>query len=71
MPEEMNEFDLYLGPDEVRALSYAVNEAIRMWPGSPARPAEEQVVLQKLKMSLFAMSMELVIEERSEGEGPR
>ena len=67
----MNEFDLYLGPDEVRALSYAINEAIRMWPGSPARPAEEQVVLQKLKMSLFAMSMELVIEERSEGEGPR
>ncbi len=71
MSEKMNEFDLYLGPDEVRALSYAVNEAIRMWPGSPARPAEEQVVLQKLKMSLFAMSMELVIEERSEGEGPR
>ena len=67
----MNEFDLYLGPDEIRALSYAINEAIRMWPGSPARPAEEQVVLQKLKMSLFAMSMELVIEKRSEGEGPR
>ena len=67
----MNEFDLYLGPDDVRALSYAVNEAIRMWPGSPARPAEEQIVQQKLKMSLFAMSMELVIEERSEGEGPR
>ncbi len=67
----MNEFDLYLGPDDVRALSYAVNEAIRMWPGSPARPAEEQIVLQKLKMSLFAMSMELAIEERSEGEGPR
>ena len=67
----MNEFDLYLGPDDVRALSYAVNEAIRMWPGSPARPAEEQIVLQNLKMSLFAMSMELVIEERSEGEGPR
>ncbi len=67
----MNEFDLYLGPDEVRALSYAINEAIRMWPGSPARPAEEQIALQKLKMSLFAMSMELVIEERSEGEGPR
>ena len=71
MLKEMNEFDLYLGPDDVRALSYAVNEAIRMWPGSPARPAEEQIVLQKLKMSLFAMSMELVIEERSEGEGPR
>ena len=71
MSEKMNEFDLYLGPDDVRALSYAVNEAIRMWPGSPARPAEEQIVLQKLKMSLFAMSMELAIEERSEGEGPR
>jgi hypothetical protein len=67
----MNEFDLHCGPDDVRALLYAVNEAIRLWPGSPARPAEEQETLYRLKMGLFAMSMELVIEERSEGEGPR
>lgn len=67
----MNEFDMYLGPDDVRALSYAINEAIRLWPGSPARPAEEQETLYRLKMAVFAMSMEMVVEEHSEGEGPR
>jgi len=66
----MEEFDFHLGPDDVRALLYAVNEAIRMWPGSPARPAEEQETLYRLKMGLFAMSLEMVIEKRSEGEGP-
>ena len=59
----MNEFDLRLSPDGIRTLSYAVNEAIRMWPGSPARPAEEQEMLYALKMALFAMSMELVVEK--------
>ena len=66
----MNEFDLRLGPESIRALSYAVNEALRLWPGSPARPVEEQETLRQLKIGLFAMSMELVIEKRSEGEGP-
>ena len=67
----MNEFDFHLGPDDIRALSYAINEAIRLWPGSPARPAEEQETLYRLKMAVFAMSMELAIEKRSEGEDPR
>lgn len=67
----MEEFDFHLGPDDVRALLYAVSEAIRMWPGSPARPAEEQETLYHLKMGLFAMSMEMIIEKRSEGEDPR
>ena len=65
------EFQLTLGPDEVRALSYAVNEAIRMWPGSPARAAEEQEILYSLKNACFTMQMEMVFHEegkRSEGE---
>ena len=64
----MTDFDLRLTPEGVRALYYAVNEAIRMWPGSPARPAEEQETLCALKLAIFAMKMELVIEEPSEGE---
>lgn len=68
MPEEMNGFDLHLTPSGVRTLYYAVTEAIRMWPGSPARPPEEQEELYLLKMSVFAMMMELVIEKHSEGE---
>ncbi len=64
----MNDFDLRLTPEGVQALYYAVNEAIRMWPGSPARPAEEQEGLLSLKLAIFAMKMELVIEKPSEGE---
>ena len=67
----MTDFDLRLTPEAVRTLYYAVNEAIRMWPGSPARPAEEQEMLYQLKMAIFAMMMELVVEKPSEGEGPR
>ena len=59
----MNDFDLRLSPEGVRALHYAVNEAVRLWPGAPARPAEEQVVLCELKMALFAMLMEMTILE--------
>lgn len=62
----MNEFNLRLGPEGIRALSYAVNEALRLWPGSPARPIEEQEALRQLKIGLFAMCMELVIEDNNE-----
>ena len=40
--EDVMGFMIELSDDEVRTLSHAVNEAIRVWPGSPARPAEEQ-----------------------------
>ena len=68
MSEELSDFDLRLTPEGVRTLYYAVDQAIKMWPGSPARPQEEQEILYGLKMAIFAMTMELVIEEHSEGE---
>ena len=68
MSEELGDFDLHLTPEGVRTLYYAVDQAIKMWPGSPARPREEQETLYGLKMALFAMTMELVIEKHSEGE---
>ena len=52
-------FEIVIGPEEVRALYYSVSEAIRLWPGSPARPREEQEQLQALKATLFAMVLEL------------
>ena len=67
------EFQIILGPEQVRALSYAVSEAIRLWPGAPARPIEEQEELQALKNSLFAMQMDMVFEQngkRGEGDSP-
>ena len=32
--------------------------SIKMWPGSPARPAEEQEFLLQLKHQMFAMILE-------------
>ena len=69
-----DQFEITLGPEEIRALFYAVSEAVRLWPGSPARPAKEQEQLQYLKMVLFSLTMELVIDQegkRSEGDSPK
>ena len=45
--------------DEVRTLLYAVKEAIRLWPGYPARPLEEQGELCRLRDQLFMMTLEM------------
>ena len=52
-------FQIDLGDNEVRTLLYAVNEAIRVWPGSPARPVEEQEMLQALRDAFFKMTLEM------------
>ena len=56
--EEMG-FMVELTDEEVRTLLYAVQEAIRVWPGSPARPPQEQEALQALKRDLFTMTLEM------------
>ena len=61
---EMNDGDMMgfmveLSDDEIRTLLYAVQEAIRVWPGYPARPREEQEQLQALKTQLFTMTLEM------------
>ena len=70
MPEEVM-FEITLSAEEIRTLAYSVNEAIRLWPGSPQRPPEEQEMLHFLKTQLFALQMELVLDQdgkRGEGE---
>ena len=57
------EFLITVGNKEIKALYYSVTEALRMWPGAPQRPREEQEVLRELRSHLFAMTMELLIEE--------
>jgi hypothetical protein len=52
-------FMVELADDEIRTLLYAVQEAIRVWPGYPARPLEEQEQLQALRNSLFTMTLEM------------
>jgi|TARA_B100000073_G_C23394820_1_gene436658 hypothetical protein len=61
---EINPFDLYeddwyasfnMGIEEVRSLYGIISYAYETWPGSPARPVEEQEHLRALKMRLFAI----------------
>ena len=47
-----------LGIDEVRYLYNHFDYSIKVWPGSPARPAEEQVLLDIMKKRMFAMMAE-------------
>ena len=59
MNDDLMGFMIELSDEEVRTLLYAVNEALRVWPGSPARPAEEQGQLTDLKDALFRMTLEM------------
>ena len=56
---DMMGFMVELSDNEIRTLLYAVQEAIRVWPGYPARPSEEQEQLQALKTQLFTMTLEM------------
>ena len=46
---------LTLNIEEVRAMYDHFDYAIKMWPGSPARPADEQVWMDIMKKRMFAM----------------
>lgn len=60
MNDDLMGFMVELTDEEVRTLLYAVQEALRVWPGAPARPIEEQERLQDLKDALFRMTLEAV-----------
>ena len=47
-----------MGIDEIRLLYDHICYSLKMWPGSPARPPEEQEYLFTLQKRLFAMIME-------------
>ena len=55
--------------DEIRTLLHAVSEAIRLWPGYPARPIDEQEKLQSLRSTLFSMTLDMAW-EHSEDDSP-
>lgn len=59
MNDDLMGFMVELTDEEVRTLLYAVQEALRVWPGAPARPAEEQERLRDLKDALFRMTLEM------------
>lgn len=59
MNDDLMGFMVELTDDDVRTLLYAVQEAIRVWPGYPARPFEEQEHLQSLRDEFFRMVLEM------------
>ena len=66
--EEEGEFDpdlgldwyaqINMGIDELRMFYSHICYAVESWPGSPARPAEEQEYLKHLKGKIFAMILD-------------
>ena len=53
--EHRFDYQVDLSIEDIRLLSHCVNETLRLWPGAPARPAEEQEHLRYLRDSLFRM----------------
>ena len=64
MNEEMG-FQIECSDEEIKLLLYAVEEAIRVWPGSPKRPAEEQQNLKELRQSFQRMVLEMTWEKET------
>lgn len=55
--------ELELSIEDCRTLYIAVCDAIQYWPGSPARPPEEQVKLQQMKLFLFSIMCEASLDK--------
>ena len=49
--------------EDIYLLYHSVNETIRIWPGSPARPAEEQEHLKKLRDDLYRCILDFKFRE--------
>jgi hypothetical protein len=60
--EDLMGFEIQITDDEVRALHYAVTEALQNWPGAPLRPAEEQEHLESIRIGLVQMILEMQFE---------
>lgn len=54
----MTHVDIKVSVEGVRTLYQAVNDALEYWPGSPARPAEEQENYRQMKLFLFSIVCE-------------
>ena len=66
MEEDYPQFDyqVNLTIEDIRLLYHCVQETIRLWPGAPARPVEEQEHLWYLRDSLYRMILDYTFNER-------
>ena len=54
----MVSIEMEMSLEDCRALYQAVCDALENWPGSPARPAEQQEQFRNLKFFLFSIMCE-------------
>lgn len=57
-PREVVKVEIEISIEDCRVLYTAICDAIQYWPGSPARPAEEQERMQQMKLFLFSILCE-------------
>ena len=58
MDEYQPDYNVDMSIEDIRLLHQCVEYRIRYWEGSPARPAEEQEHLWKVRDSLQAMLLD-------------
>ena len=56
--ESFIEYSLITDINGIRGLKSSLEYLIQVWPGSPARPAEEQVLLKQLLCQLNKIVLE-------------
>ena len=56
--DQSYDYQVDLKIEDIRLLSHCVNETLRLWPGSPARPAEEQEHLRYMRDCFFRIIMD-------------
>lgn len=56
--EDDYDYQVNLRIEDIRLLQHCVSETIKNWPGSPARPPEEQEHLWYMRDTLFKMMMD-------------
>ena len=52
------EYTMHMTIENVRLMSYCVEQAIKFWPGAPARPYEEQEQLNHMRDQFKRMIFE-------------
>jgi hypothetical protein len=52
------EYTMHMTIENVRLMSYCVEQAIKYWPGAPARPLEEQQQLDHMKRQFQRMLLD-------------
>ena len=62
-PEEQYDYTVDLRIEDIRVLHHCVQEAIRVWPGAPARPCEEQEHMKYLRDSLYRMMLDYMFDK--------